>query len=834
MLLLCFGATNCLLIKSNNISHTKEKMKNMHKIIRPLVVLVALLTVLSMFGWAQDPIRQSEVLNNHWKFFKGDLANCEQSSFNDTQWENVDLPHDWSVSQPLSPSLASAAGFLPGGIGWYRKTFIVDSNKKGKEIHIYFEGVSNNSEVFINGRSLGKRPNGYISFSYDLSPYLNYGGANVLAVRVDRTRYNDSRWYAGSGITRNVYLNTTDPLHLQEWGTNYYTHSIDRTGAKVTVSSTIQNNTEQDGNISLLQQVYDRTTNKLLAQARKSMKVKAGSHVVVPLQLKVSGVQPWSTLSPNLYTLKTSVIRDQHTIDEELTTVGFRTFRFDANKGFALNGHGMKLKGVCLHHDAGVLGAAVPRQVWERRLKTLKELGCNAIRTSHNPQNPDLYDLCDELGLLVMDEGFDEWKHAKKKWVQGWNVGTPGYDGYAPDFVEWGERDLADLILRDRRHPSIIMWSIGNEVDYPNDPYSHPVLDTASIGQKVFGGYLPGNPDAMELGVIARKLAGVVKMHDTTRPVTAALAGVVMSNFTGYPEALDVAGYNYTENRYIQDHATYPNRIIYGSENRHDLAAWKAARDSKNICGQFLWTGIDYLGESGPWPSRGFYSGLLDFAGFLKPLGYFRRALWADTPVVYIGTYKRQLVRRGLLTTAPAVWNYDAGDTIRVVAYTNCPQAKLLLNGTEAGMVKDYDEETGIIYWDVVYQPGKLEVVALKEQKTVATHAIQTSGRPYRLIAAADKPFSKAGDVVHVTVTVVDENNIPVVLADNNITCTVSGPAKLLGLEGGDNRDMGDYTDNIQRAWQGRLLGYFRSMQESGPVKVVFSSPLLQSAVVEL
>ncbi|MCK7554710.1 DUF4982 domain-containing protein [Chitinophaga sedimenti] len=550
----------------------------------------------------------------------------------------------------------------------------------------------------------------------------------------------------------------------------------------------------------------------------------------VSVALKVPGARAWSVASPNLYTLQTTVQKGKAVLDKELTSVGFRIIRFDPDNGFALNGEWMKLKGVCLHHDAGVLGAAVPRPVWERRLKTLKTLGCNAVRTSHNPANPDLYDLCDELGLLVMDEGFDEWKHPKRKWVEGWNVGTPGFDGYAPNFEEWGERDMADLVLRDRRHPSIIMWSIGNEVDYPNDPYSHPVLDTATFGQKAYGGYRKDAPDAMELGVIAEKLAKVVKTHDTTRPVTAALAGVIMSNYTGYPGALDVAGYNYTENRYVQDHKTYPKRIIYGSENRHDFAAWKAVRDSKNIFGQFLWTGIDYLGESGPWPSRGFYSGLMDFGGFVKPLGYYRRSLWAEEPVIYVGAIARGRGSRGQMTNAPALWNFEAGDTVRVVAYTNAAQAKLLLNGKEVGAARAHDDATGVIFWDVAYQPGKLEAVALNNGAAVANMTIQTSGRPFRLLATN----AGSGDVAQVVVTVVDEENRPVVLADNNITCTIEGQAKLPGLEGGDNTDMGDYTDNKQRAYMGRLLAYLQPAQKAGAVKVTFSSPYLQPVTLTL
>ena len=339
------------------------------------------------------------------------------------------------------------------------------------------------------------------------------------------------------------------------------------------------------------------------------------------LTLKITNPHRWNLDDPYLYTLKTELLSNGQRIDGCETKVGLRTLKFDPNKGFALNDNWMKVKGVCLHHDAGVLGAVVPPEVWERRLNNLKEIGVNAIRMSHNPQAPVVYDLCDRLGLLIMDEASDEWEFPKRKWVKGWNKGEPAYDGSFDFFEEWIEQDVTDMVRRDRNHPSIFMWSIGNEVDYPNDPYSHPILDGSTINQPMFGGYKPDAPDAMRIGKIAKRLAACVRAVDTSRPVTGALAGVVMSNQTEYPEAIDVVGYNYTENRYDEDHATYPNRVIYGSENGSGLEAWYAVKDKEFIFGQFIWTGTDYLGESGAWPSRGLYTGLLDFGSFPKPRG---------------------------------------------------------------------------------------------------------------------------------------------------------------------------------------------------------------------
>ena len=519
-------------------------------------------------------------------------------------------------------------------------------------------------------------------------------------------------------------------------------------------------------------------------------------------------------------------------IDETETKAGIRSLTFDPDKGFALNGKFMKVKGVCIHHDAGCLGAAVPKEVWRRRLMQLKEIGCNAIRMSHNPQATSVYELCDEIGLLVKDEAFDEWEYPKKKWIEGWNKGKPGFQGAASYFREWSKRDLADMIRRDRNHPSIIMWSIGNEVDYPNDPYSHPVLDKEGIGQQHVKGYQKNQPRAERLGEIAKELVAEAKKYDLSRPVTAALAGAVMSNETDYPGALDVVGYNYTEHRYKQDHEKYPRRVLYGSETRHDLKAWKAVRDNDFIFGQFIWTGFDYLGEAGPWPSRGFTTGMIDLAGNIKPNGYFRRALWLDSPTVYIGTYKSDKAKK-VSTNAPSVWNYESGEMIRVVAYTNCEEAALYLNGKEIGDRKPYNDETAVIYWDIPYTAGHLEVVGYKEDKPVAKAALRSSGLPYAVKASLDKKENiKAKDCLHLQIQIEDENGIPVALADNQVICKIEGPAKLLGLESGDNNVADNYRDNKQRCKNGKLLGYIQAIGK-GKVYINLTSPLLQSSTIE-
>lgn len=778
---------------------------------------------------AQVSFGEAKKFNENWLFSLSDDSLGASVSYNDSKWRKLDLPHDWSVEGQLSPSLASCTGYLPGGIGWYRKHFQVAD--KAARHYIYFEGAYNRSEVYLNGHLLGKRPNGYISFMYDMTPYLKEGD-NVLAVRIDHSRYADSRWYTGSGIYRDVWMISAPDIHFAQWGIGWHATSLTDKQAVVAVDMEVEKHVKAAGALEVSAALYD-ADGTLVAQGRKKVADTAEGIAKETVSLKVKKPRRWNLDAPYLYTLKTELLCDGKRIDGSSTNVGLRTLKFDANKGFALNGNWMKVKGVCLHHDAGVLGAVVPPEVWERRLRNLKEIGVNAIRMSHNPQAPVLYDLCDRMGFLVMDEASDEWEFPKRKWVKGWNVGEPSYDGSFDFFEEWIERDVTDMVRRDRNHPCIFLWSIGNEVDYPNDPYSHPVLDGTTINQPMFGGYKPDAPDAMRIGKIAKRLAACVRAVDTSRPVTGALAGVVMSNQTEYPEAVDVVGYNYTENRYDEDHATYPDRVIYGSETGVGIEAWHAVRDKEFIFGQFLWTGTDYLGESGRWPSRGLYTGLLDFGSFPKPRGYFRASLWSEKPVTYIGTYPKH---DWVSMDAWDLWNYEPGQLIRVVCYTNAPQARLLLNGKEVGQMKPYDDKSGIIYWDIPYQDGELRAEGCDATgKVLSSYAIKTSGRPYALRATVDKEvLSTDKATAHVTIEVVDEQGTIVKLGDNDVTCQIEGPARLLGLEGSNNGDMSDYTDNHHRAFHGRLLAYIQTTGEKGEIRVKLTSPLLKGTEVVL
>ncbi len=511
----------------------------------------------------------------------------------------------------------------------------------------------------------------------------------------------------------------------------------------------------------------------------------------------------WSPEHPRTYTIRTWVAERSnigHTdlIDKRDTAFGIRTFAFDPAKGFSLNGQPMKLKGVCLHHDVGALGAAVPIQVWERRLKTLKEAGCNAVRCSHNPPAPEFFDLCDRMGFLVMDEAFDEWTRGKHKWIVGHNVGQPGTDGYHSDFDRWADRDIGDMVLRDRNHPSIILWSIGNEIDYQNDPYP---------------------PNSTELPPIAERLIKDVKSVDTTRPVTAACASPTTNLFK---KLLDVEGYNYMERLYAEDHAAHANRVIYGSENSHMPATWRAVADNDYIAGLFLWTGIDYLGEAGMWPAHASNAGLLDLAGFPKAQYYLRKSLWTDEPMVYLSTARpgRGRFRQG--PTARGVW-----------CYTNCDNVELFHDGKSLGSKPLPAEHT--ITWPVEFTSGVLKAVGTKGRQQV-TYELKKANAAAKLVLHPDvnKLAADGRDVAQIEVDVTGKDGTRVPDNANVISCDITGPARIIGIENGNTFSPEDYVKTWRTAFQGRLMIYVQSLKTPGEAKLTVSSTGLEGATMTL
>jgi len=778
-----------------------------------------LLVSLSMLpaGFAA-PVRERLNFDAGWRFSKGDAPGAERTGFDDAGWRKLNLPHDWSIEGPYSAANASGTGFLPGGIGWYRKTFRLDASLAGRRIYLAFDGVYRDSDVWINGHHLGHRPYGYSSFEYELTPYLAFGAtANVVAVRVDHSVTADSRFYTGSGIYRHVWLTLTQPVHVAHWGTYVYTPVAGAREALVSVETRVQDVSAGGAAVRVVTTIED-AAGKEAGNAASEERIAAGGEHAFVQQAVVSNPRLWSTDDPNLYTAVTRVYADGALADEYRTPFGIRSIRFDANHGFFLNGKPEKLRGVCLHHDLGGLGAAFSASALERRLKALKALGVNAVRCSHNPMAPEEYDLCDRLGLLVMDEAFDEWTGGKHKWIEGWNAGTAGTRGYHEVFDEWAVRDIQDMVQRDRNHPSIVLWSIGNEIDYPGDPFGHP---------RGRDGLKPGMQDANVLPPIARRLVAAVKGLDGTRPVTEALADTLASNATGLANLLDVAGYNYLEQYYARDHETYPERIILGSENGHSVEAWRAAAANEYVAGQFLWTGIDYLGEAGRYPSRGSGAGLLDLGGFRKPQSYLREALWGARPMVYAAA--RAAGARGLVEH----WNWekDQRKSIPVTVYTNCDSAELFLNGRSLGEKPLADRLRPELHWDVPNDPGVLRAVGKRAGSEAAHFELATAGPAERLEIIADPatPRVEGGDVANFEIRLLDAQGRTVYTADPEITAEVSGAGELAALDTGDLRDVTPVQSGRRKPYEGRALAIVRAV---GPGRIALrvSAPGLRGA----
>ncbi|HEU6449304.1 MAG TPA: glycoside hydrolase family 2 TIM barrel-domain containing protein [Verrucomicrobiae bacterium] len=764
--------------------------------------------------------------DDDWLFSLGDFLNATAPAFDDSAWRKLDLPHDWSIEQPFDPNLASCTAFLPGGIGWYRKHFRADASLRGKDLTIEFDGIYNHSEIWLNGFLIGGRPCGYSSFECDLTPYLKFDGTdNVIAVRVDHSRFADSRWYTGSGIYRHVRLRITDELHIATWGTFVTASDVGSNSAVIQVSTTITNGTDAAAKISIESEIV-APDGRVIGNWTSAGTLESKMDQTVIQKITVAHPQLWSLENPLRYTLRSRLNSDSNAVDETSTTFGVRTLRFDPDKGFFLNGAPMKIKGVCIHHDAGCLGAAVPEKVLERRLRSLKDIGVNAIRTSHNPPAPELLDLCDRLGLLVMEEAFDEFTPAKNKWMSGWNSGTPARFGYSEDFDLWSARDVRDMVRRDRNHPSVIMWSIGNEIDYPNDPFSDPALG---------GNYRPENPSAKYIVNDARPLIAAVKEEDSTRPVTMALASLAMSDAVGLPALLDIAGYNYQEARYAADHARYPRRVIFGSETSQRYEDWAIVRDNDYVAGQFLWTGIDYLGEAGHWPDHGSATGLLDLCGFKKPLGWFRQSLWSDRPMVYLcassasqdGSGRR---RRGPLES----WNWASNSEVSVRCFTTCPEVQLLVNGRVISTRQRPDAVNGALNWTIPFEPGEIKAIGKNAGKTLCEFVLKTAGKPERieLLAETNAVHADGRDICHVEFRVVDSRGVRVPDAENRLQFTIAGPAKIIGLENGNLERTEPYgTEKIQ-AYHGRGLAILQSKRLPGKIVLQATSPGLAPAEI--
>jgi len=789
--------------------------------IRPLLIPAAAAAALLASACATTsrtsaPARATLPFDAGWRFQPGDAPGAEAPAWADAAWSAVDLPHDWSIAGPFdehNPS-GAAGGFLPAGIGWYRKHFTLPGADAGRRVFVEFDGVMAHSDVWINGEHLGNRPNGYVSFGYELTGHLKFGDGkdNVLAVRVDDSRQPASRWYEGAGIYRHVRLVVTDPVHLEKWGVFVTTPHVAAAAATVHVRATLvnQSDTATDATIVFTLVAPDGTAAKpALTECRG---LPAGAAGVYERDLAVAAPDRWDLGHPALYRLRTEVRVGGATVDEETVPFGIREARFDAATGFWLNGRNVKLQGVCLHADASAFGTAVPLGAWEQRLAALQALGVNAIRTAHNPPAPEFLDLCDRLGFLVMDELFD-----------CWTVGKNKYD-YHLDFNAWSQADTRDTVRRDRNHPSIILWSAGNEIhDTPN----------ASLSKKILAG-----------------LVAVFHAEDPTRPVTQALLRPNRSHDydDGLADLLDVVGTNYRYEELIAAHAAKPTRKIVGTENRHDLASWLAVRDTPAYAGEFIWSGADYLGEAWFWPNVASGSGLIDRTNRPKPDGYAVQSWWSDQPMVYAARRVAPTprgptdpgygpVQRRRMQFLFPDWNpkNPAPHDENVEVYSNCEQVELRLNGRSLG-VQPRAADLAPRTWTVPYAPGTLEAIGRNQGEVVARCQLRTAGPPARLELTAHRAQLAPGwdDVDFVTAEVVDANGVVAPGADNPVTFAVAGPGTIAAVDSADNASHESFQGNARRAYQGRCVAIVRATAATGEITVSASAPGLAPGAVTI
>ena len=798
--------------------------------------------------------------NFDWEF------SLEDSLQQQTDWRKIRLPHDWSVEASFdSISGEGATGYLPGGIGLYRKEFALDL-ENDQLAYILFDGVYNNAEVSLNQKKLGFHPYGYSPFYFNISDALQaQNGNNILEVKVDRTRYADSRWYTGSGIYRNVDLIVKNKLHIPIWGTFVTTPKITPTQAEVLVETKIKNDFDENHQAEVLTVIFDSKGEKI-AESTSNVSIQANKEQNSSQKLLVVNPQLWDIETPHLYKAVTSIIKKGEIIDQTETSFGIRTIRFDADKGFFLNDKNRKIKGVCLHHDAGLVGAAVPKGVWQRRLQKLKDGGCNAIRIAHNPASQEFLDLCDEMGFLVQDEFFDEWDNPKDK-RKNMNEQSVDYitRGYAEHFQQWAEKDLKNTVLAHRNHPSIIQWSIGNEIEwtYPRNGDATGFFNNMHWGGNYFWSLPPNSPEQIkkqmetlprgkyDIGETAQKLADWTRELDTTRYIIANCILPSSSYESGYIDALDMVGYSYRRVIYDYGHKNYPDIPIMGTENLGQWHEWKAVMERPFISGTYLWTGIDYMGESnGGWPNKGSSSGLLDLAGFEKPAFHMFKSLWQDKPHVHMVTQTEKNSIYDIDGAGNPVekkpgawkqalwgwhnvneyWNYNADDRIIVEVYSNCDEVELFLNNTSLGVKKLTDFEDHIYKWAVPFEKGTLMAQGKRNGQLLETSLI-TALEPNTIELSVDKTDLKANgyDVAHIVAQLVDKDGNPVKNNEREITFMVDSDVKILGVDNGAIDNVQDFQSNKIMTSQGRCLLIIQAKRKPSEIKLKANSGTLKS-----
>lgn len=753
------------------------------------------------------------VFNNDWSFYHGDVSGAELVTYNDASWRKLNLPHEFGIENSFnsaSPS-TSEGGFLDGGIGWYRKTFTLSDAYKGKSISITFDGSFMNTEVWINGTYLGIRPYGFITFQYDITPYLKFGStANVIAVKVNNVQ-KSCRWYSGTGIYRNVWLTVLDPVHIPFCGSVITTPVVSTGSASVSIKTDVYNQSAIAQNVSLLSTVFDNSGSIVGSGTATLSSLSAGTMKTFNSNLVVNNPVLWSLENPYLYALKTYVVVNDAKVDSFSSTLGFRNAVFDANNGFSLNGKSIKIHGVCLHQDLGCLGSAQNYRALERQIQIMKSMGVNGIRTSHNPAAPELLEICDRLGLVVMDEVYD-----------CWSAGKDAYD-YHLYYPTWMPEDVKNWVIRDRNHPSVIMWSAGNEI---------PQMNAAGA-------------------TCLTNILTEIKKYDTTRPVS---MGLNNWSYTTINDMLDLVGFNYANGgTYDSYHSAHPASILFGSETSSAVRtrgvyhtptasniltstdmqcssydnsvvgwghsaenSWKYDRDRAFVAGQFIWTGFDYIGEPTPYnytfPVKSSYFGIVDLCGFPKDIYYFYQSQWTEKPIVHILPH----------------WNWQPGKTVPVWTYSNCDSVRLIVNGTSFG-AKSFTANGALhLEWNVPFVAGSLKAFGFKKGIVVAKDSVFTAGDPSKIELKADRDSIRANglDLAYIETNILDANGVFCPTADTLVNYSITGPGKIVGVDNGNPASVESFKGTGRRSFNGKCLAVIQSTGEAGQITVTASSPL--------
>lgn len=771
-----------------------------------------------------DPASRSQLFDSDWKFNLGDLPGSATPDYDDSQWRSLDLPHDWSIEdrapkdsvQQIGPFSSEsqgggATGHVMGGIGWYRKSFTLDLNSKDKMISVLFDGVYMESDVWINGKHAGFHSYGYTPFSYDITPFLNPPGQkNVIAVKVVNQGKN-SRWYSGSGIYRHVELITTNQVHIAQWGTFVTAPEVTKEKAMVKMESTIENNSGKDQQVNVMTTLLN-PRGETVATDEKLERIVSGEKKIVTQNLSVDKPLLWSPESPSLYSAVVTVKFRDATFDQTTTAFGIRSISFDAKRGFLLNGENMLLKGGCMHHDNGILGAATIDRAEERRVELMKKFGYNAIRTSHNPPSHQFLEACDRLGVFVIDEAFDMWERPKNP------------QDYHRFFKEWHAKDLESMILRDRNHPSVIMWSIGNEIPERADPCG---LEIRS------------------------RLVKIVKNLDTTRPVTEAICAFWDNKGRDWKDSapafagLDIGGYNYQWKMYESDHELYPDRVMAGTESfpKEAFENWQMVKDEPYVIGDFVWTAFDYLGESAightltgpkeslaftlPWPWFNAYCGDIDICGFKKDQSYFRDVVWgiSDLEMAVHSPIPAGEVETVSMWGWPderQSWNWKGaeGKNLSVSVYSNYPAVRLELNGKVIG-TKSVSAETKLMAtFEVPYQAGELKAVGLNDTIVIGSKILKTTGPASKIRLSPDRATINANrnDLSYVMVELTDEAGNLVTDSDQPVTFAIWGAGEAAAIGSANPSDMRSFKSPNCTTFRGRCLVIVRPTGKTGEI----------------